>query len=74
MPLLLGDDAVTIENGLFVGQIKVLLFSGGLARVVLSGVNVKAQDIALSSLKTTAILLWDGTYWWPIGGTAEISG
>jgi hypothetical protein len=63
---------LTIDDGLYVGQIKVLLFTAGGNTATLSA-NIGVTSIAFSVIGHAVLLIWYGGSWWPIGGTATIT-
>jgi len=67
-----GTAAITINDGTYVGQLKVVLFTGGSETATLSA-NISVTSIAFSSPGHSTVLIWYGSAWWPIGGTATIT-
>lgn len=63
-------NALTIQNGARVGQLKIIFFTGGGSTSTLAGSNLSVASIPFSVAGTTALLVWADNKWWPIGGTA----
>ena len=62
---------LTISNGTYVGQIKVLLMNSSGNAATLS-TNVSVTSVTFSQVGHSSLLIWYGSSWWPIGGTATI--
>lgn len=67
------NSALTIANGTYEGQLKLILCSAALGNSVLTGSNIQAGSITFNSSGDTALLIWYNTDWWFIGGTASVS-
>lgn len=63
------SSALTINNGAYPGQIKVLICTSASATSTLTS-NVGPGSIAFSRAGHTMLLVWYAGSWWPIGGTA----
>ena len=68
-----GNVALAINDGLFDGQIKIILTTSATNTSTLTGVNLAVTSIAFDQAGKTMILFWNGTKWWPLSGTATIS-
>jgi len=62
----------TIENGVRVGQLKIVWMRVAGASGTLS-TNIHAQSIVWNAANQTCVLLWTGLQWLPIAGTAIIT-
>lgn len=68
-----GVSAVSVNDGLFDGHIKIVLASSLTNTATLTGVNVAVTSIAFTATGNTATLFWVGSKWWPLAGTATIT-
>jgi hypothetical protein len=64
--------SLTINNGSFEGQLKLIMFTGGSANSTLTS-NIKATNIVFNKPGHTALLVWFNNIWWIIGGTAIVT-
>lgn len=67
------DVALTIADGLFSGQVKIILTTSATNTSTLTGANLAVTSIAFDQAGKTMLLFWDGVLWWPISGTATIT-
>ena len=65
--------ALAINDGLYDGQIKILLITSATGTSTLSGVNVGVTSVVFNTAGQTAMLFWVGGKWWPLSGTATIN-
>ena len=66
----LSNDSVctlAIDNGVYQGQVKLVLFSSGSHTSTISGSNL-FSNIVLSVVGSSVLLFWQGTYWWNLSG------
>jgi hypothetical protein len=63
--------ALTINDGSFDGQLKLIMFTSGAANSTITS-NIKATSITFNSVGDTALLVWYSNDWWVLGGTATI--
>ena len=68
-----GNVALSINDGLFDGQLKIILTTSASNTSTLSGVNLAVTSISFDMAGKTMILFWQGTKWWPLSGTATIN-
>lgn len=68
-----GNVALAINDGLYDGQLKIILTTSATNTSTLSGVNLAVTSIAFDQAGKTMILFWNGSKWWPLSGTATIS-
>lgn len=68
-----GNSALAIDDGLYDGQLKIILTTGATNTSTLTGVNLAVTSIAFDMAGKTMILFWNGSKWWPLSGTATIS-
>lgn len=66
------SSVLTINNGTYEGQIKVILVStmGGTSTI---SSNVSCDSVVFDSPGQSVQLMWQNGVWWPIGGTATIN-
>jgi hypothetical protein len=64
---------MTIADGLFEGQVKVVLLESAGATMILQGANVGATTITFSAAGATCQLQWLNDKWYAIGGTAVVA-
>jgi hypothetical protein len=62
---------LTINDGSFDGQLKLIMFTSGAANSTITS-NIKATNITFNSVGDTALLVWYSNDWWVLGGTATI--
>lgn len=67
-----GAFALTIADGSYVGQLKLIVCSSAAGSSIISS-NVKAGNITFSEPGHTALLVWYSSDWWVIGGTATVT-
>jgi hypothetical protein len=67
-----GSSALTISNGTFEGQLKVILMTSASGPSTISA-NLGVSNIAFSQAGHTMLLIWYNNKWWPLGGTATVS-
>lgn len=60
-----------INDGLYEGQIKVIMCTSASANSTITS-NIKATSITFNSAGDTALLVWYGSDWWVLGGTATV--
>jgi hypothetical protein len=60
-----------ISDGLYEGQIKVIMCTSASANSTITS-NIKATSITFNSAGDTALLVWYGSDWWVLGGTATV--
>jgi len=63
--------SLTINDGSFDGQLKLIMFTSGAANSTITS-NIKATSITFNSVGDTALLVWYSNDWWVLGGTATI--
>lgn len=63
---------LTINDGSFEGQLKLIMFTGGSANSTLTS-NIKATNIVFNEVGHTALLMYFNNDWWVIGGTAIVT-
>ncbi len=63
--------SLTISNGTYEGQIKVILCTSASANSTITS-NIKATSITFNSVGDTALLVWYANDWWVLGGTATV--
>lgn len=63
--------ALVISDGLYVGQLKVILCTSASANSVITS-NIKSSSITFNSTGDTALLVWYNNDWWVLGGTATV--
>jgi hypothetical protein len=68
-----GNVALSINDGLFEGQLKIILTTSATNTSTLTGINLAVSSIAFDHAGKTMILFWVGGKWWPLSGTATIS-
>lgn len=64
--------ALTINNGTYDGQIKVILASTMAGTSTISS-NLSCASVVFDAPGQSVQLMWDDNKWWPIGGTAAIN-
>lgn len=67
-----GSYAITIADGSYAGQIKIILCSSGTGTQTITN-NIRATSIAFSETGHSAVLMFYNGLWWPLGGTATIT-
>ena len=60
---------LTINDGSYEGQIKILMCTSATANSSITS-NIKNDTIVFSAAGQTAFLIWYGSDWWVLGGTA----
>lgn len=68
-----GAVALTIDDGLFDGQIKIILTTGATSTSTLSGANLAITSVVFDAVGESAVLFWQGGAWWPLSGTATFN-
>lgn len=68
-----GTSALAIDDGLYDGQIKILLITSATGASTLTGANVGVTSVVFNTAGQTAVLFWIGAKWWPLSGTATIN-
>lgn len=63
---------LTINNGSFEGQLKLIMFTGGTANSTITS-NIKATNIVFNEIGHTMLLLYFNNDWLIIGGTAIVN-
>lgn len=63
---------LTINNGSFEGQLKLIMFTGGAANSTITS-NIKATNIVFNEIGHTMLLLYFNNDWLIIGGTAIVN-
>jgi len=68
------DSVLTIANGTYEGQLKVLIFTNGAHESAINS-NIGASSLSFSQSGETAILMWSvsQTKWYIVGGSATIT-
>jgi len=61
-----------INDGSYDGQIKIIMCTSASANSTITS-NIKASSIVFDSAGDTALLVWYGTDWWVLGGTATVT-
>jgi len=61
-----------INDGSYDGQIKVILCTSASANSSITS-NIKHSSIVFNSAGDTAFLVWYGSDWWFLGGTATVT-
>lgn len=64
--------ALTISDGSYEGQLKLILCTAALGTSSLTA-NIKATEIDFSEPGHSALLIWYSNDWWVIGGTASVT-
>lgn len=67
-----GTASLTINDGLYNGQIKIVLCTSASATSSITS-NISVSSIAFSAPGRSITLVWFNDNWWPIGGTAVIT-
>ena len=67
-----GSSALTISNGTYEGQLKVILMTSASGTSTISA-NLGVSNIAFNRAGHTMLLIWYNSKWWPLGGTATVS-
>ena len=68
-----GISALAIQNGLYDGQIKIVICTAATNTSTLTGGNLAGASVAWPAATKSAILLWMAPQWYPLAGTATIT-
>jgi hypothetical protein len=67
-----GNVSVTINDGLYDGQLKIILCVSVTGSSSITS-NISVSNITFNQAGQAAILVWYNDNWWPIGGTAIVT-